>query len=232
MESGGWESKGVEVGADRGVRGLDSKGEKLASRSSSAAEEGSKRGEGEDPAQTIINARKSAADPNVVPQLVGKTILVAWLITRLMNKILLRFVSPKAANQIIRVVTMGTLLWKTKAPSKVNTQLPNHVLSSWPVIGSLIPMLMNSHNIHEFILRTVERAKFQSFEITIPGVHMLLVMDPRDREYVLRGHFANYTKNLPGEMNSFETAFSELFGRGIFAVDGAEWKDHRKIGKL
>ena len=45
----------------------------------------------------------------------------------------------------------------------------------------------------------------------------------------MKSNFHNYVKNIPGQFSSFEYGFSEMLGRSIFAVDGIEWKEHRKI---
>ena len=216
---------------DPGVRGLEFRGENVQTSSVNATNV--ENAVDDDPSVYIAKARKLAADPNTVPKLVGKTLLAGWLLAFFMKRLLRQFItsSDRTASRIVSTITLIAVILKIKAPKFVNPDLPNHVVLSLPIVGSLGTILLNFGNMHEFLLRTLTKAEFKTMEITLPGVHMLMLMDPRDREYILRGHFANYTKNLPGEMNSFDSAFSELFGRGIFAVDGAEWKDHRKIGK-
>ena len=53
-------------------------------------------------------------------------------------------------------------------------------------------------------------------------------MDVRDREYILRSNWKNFTKNLDGA-TGFQEVLAPVLGRGIFAVDGEEWSDHRKV---
>lgn len=51
--------------------------------------------------------------------------------------------------------------------------------------------------------------------------------DPRNIEHVLKTRFSDYTK---GEYN--QTIVSDVFGHGIFAVDGDKWRQQRKLASF
>lgn len=78
----------------------------------------------------------------------------------------------------------------------------------------------------------LERARlrgFQSSELVLFGpIRDFALMDPRDREYVLRTNWKNFTKNLSGG-TGFQEILAPVLGRGIFTVDGEEWAEHRKV---
>jgi len=157
-----------------------------------------------------------------------KGLLKLVLLAKLVSKVLERVVGPTWANRLAFGATVTIGLMQAKAAEKVNKHL-QYVVPYYPIVGSLPSVMQNQHSLSDYLMRLARKSNFTSFELIIPGVHMLIAMDPRDREHMLRNHFSNYAKNMPGEFNSFETGFAELFGRGIFAVDGPEWRDHRKI---
>lgn len=72
--------------------------------------------------------------------------------------------------------------------------------------------------------------------VAFGGVREIELMDMRDREHFLRANWQNYVKNPPPEVVgsrsgiiSFQEVFAEIMGNGIFAVDGDQWKDHRRV---
>jgi len=70
---------------------------------------------------------------------------------------------------------------------------------------------------------------FQSSELVLFGpTHDFGLMDQRDRDYILRSNWKHFTKNMP-DGSGFQEFLAPVLGRGIFAVDGEEWSDHRKI---
>mmetsp|Transcript_12968 Transcript_12968/g.14360 ORF Transcript_12968/g.14360 Transcript_12968/m.14360 type:complete len:506 (+) Transcript_12968:66-1583(+) len=58
----------------------------------------------------------------------------------------------------------------------------------------------------------------------VDGRTKLLVAEPSCLEHVLKGKFGNYIKGP-----KFQYCFKELFGDGIFNVNGEEWKKQRKV---
>jgi len=98
-----------------------------------------------------------------------------------------------------------------------------------PFLGALLELALNRRKLHNVILERVSRINFKSCEARMPGTTLLLLMDPRDREYVLKTSWRNFLKNREGDMGNFELVLGEVLGRGIFATDGIEWQDSRKI---
>jgi len=209
---------------DAGVRGLENSGaviqdyEQITKKPVQEEEYG----------KYIQQQREAANDKTRMLKAVFREVVKLVFIGKIASKVLELMVGEKWAGRIVRVAAFVYGVQQVKAPVKVNKHL-NSSVPCYPIIGSLPALLQNQKAIHDFFLDIIRKNNFESQEITIPGVHFLSLMDPRDREHALRNHFANYTKNLHNEFNSFELAFAELFGRGIFAVDGPEWKDHRKI---
>ena len=75
----------------------------------------------------------------------------------------------------------------------------------------------------------VREREFSTGEFVLfGGTRDFSVMDPEDREYILRTNWKNYTKNVQGVVG-FQEMFAEILGQGIFAVDGDMWQDHRKV---
>ncbi|CAD6211721.1 unnamed protein product [Miscanthus lutarioriparius] len=65
----------------------------------------------------------------------------------------------------------------------------------------------------------------KTFQLLVPaGRRQIYTCDPAVVEHILRTNFANYGK---GTLNYENT--SDLFGDGIFAVDGDKWRQQRKI---
>lgn len=118
-------------------------------------------------------------------------------------------------------------LFAMKAPAK--TFKPNGV-PYIPFFGQVktIYMVLTEGG----ALMQVRRAKEQNFvsdEMCVFGnPRDITLMDPRDREHMLKTNWKNYVKNNV-DGSGFQEAFAEVMGRGIFAVDGDEWQDHRKV---
>ncbi|KAH9249848.1 hypothetical protein BASA81_012339 [Batrachochytrium salamandrivorans] len=133
------------------------------------------------------------------------------------------------AQRLSACLVIALNLWRFAAGKKLNSQLSSGGLLWLPLLGHAIPMMLNKHRNHDFLLEVMTEQKCQSMELQLPGGNFIALMDARDREYVLRTHFRNYPKNREGDNGSFEYIFGELMGRGIFAVDGEEWRDVRKV---
>jgi hypothetical protein len=187
-------------------------------------------GTDEEHAKLIQKQRERALDQFYIPKLLLKDLVMFGLLLKFIKFVLRRIISNEGTvSKLANLVAVGSFVWKIRAPSKYNKHLRNG-LPTYPIIGALPEIMKHQDALHGILLQAIRNVNFQSVEITLPAAHMLFLMDARDREHVLRSRFTNYVKNLPEELNSFDVGFAELFGRGIFAVDGAEWSDHRKIG--
>ncbi|KAF9924541.1 hypothetical protein FBU30_005535 [Linnemannia zychae] len=77
--------------------------------------------------------------------------------------------------------------------------------------------------IHDFFLKNY-RELGPVWSISLPGVGRMIEGDtPELLEHVLKTNFTSYEKGP-----RFNTIFGELFGKGLIASDGEEWKTQRK----
>ncbi|KAF0921843.1 hypothetical protein E2562_020307 [Oryza meyeriana var. granulata] len=92
-----------------------------------------------------------------------------------------------------------------------------------PVVGTVFHQLYYVRRLHDY--HTELSRKHMTFRLLVPAGHgQIYTCDPAVVEHILRTNFANYGK---GPFN-FEN-MRDLFGDGIFAVDGDKWKQQRKI---
>ncbi|XP_076953102.1 cytochrome P450 704C1-like [Bidens hawaiensis] len=66
-----------------------------------------------------------------------------------------------------------------------------------------------------------------TFRFITPSYSEVYTVDPLNVEYILKTNFANYNK---GEYNN--GIMRDLFGEGIFAVDGDKWRHQRKLASF
>jgi cytochrome P450 len=151
--------------------------------------------------------------------------------TLLITSILYFKGSLKRALQFLTFV-LGYCVYRNRAPKIVNkkSMISKNGPKHYPILGCVIetgPPALDSFV--KYIIKLSKITDFSSSEFASFGsIRGLVLHDERDRKYLLKDNFSNYVKNLPGIVG-FQEIFSELMGRGIFAVDSEEWKVHRKI---
>ncbi|XP_020255567.1 cytochrome P450 704C1-like [Asparagus officinalis] len=91
-----------------------------------------------------------------------------------------------------------------------------------PVAGTIFHQLINFKRLHDF--NTELCHKYKTYRLLTPTNKQVYTSDPANIEYILRTNFNNYGKGSFNYENS-----SDLFGDGIFAVDGDKWRHQRKI---
>lgn len=91
-----------------------------------------------------------------------------------------------------------------------------------PVVGTVFGQLFYFNTLHDY-LADIAR-KHHTYRLLAPDQSELYTTDVRNIEYILKTKFENYTK---GEYN--KDVINDLFGDGIFAVDGVKWKQQRKL---
>uniref|UniRef100_A0A0D9XLR9 Cytochrome P450 n=1 Tax=Leersia perrieri TaxID=77586 RepID=A0A0D9XLR9_9ORYZ len=92
-----------------------------------------------------------------------------------------------------------------------------------PVVGTVFHQLYHFRRLHDYYTELCrEHMTFQL--LAAPGRRQIYTCEPAVVEHILRTNFPNYGK---GPLNS--DVLSDLFGEGIFAVDGDKWKTQRKI---
>ncbi|KAD3068205.1 hypothetical protein R6Q59_017793 [Mikania micrantha] len=107
----------------------------------------------------------------------------------------------------------------------------------YPFFGSLPVLFLNRSRIHDWIagnLRssTSSNGTYQTTTIAIPffarkqGFYTV-TCNPKNIEHILRTRFDNYPKGP-----TWQTAFHDLLGQGIFNSDGETWLIQRKTAAL
>uniref|UniRef100_A0A6S8CJR8 Cytochrome P450 n=1 Tax=Aplanochytrium stocchinoi TaxID=215587 RepID=A0A6S8CJR8_9STRA len=148
-------------------------------------------------------------------------VIVALVLSRKLEKSL-------ALKRLLSSTVLGYLIYRMGAelpPKGTKT-----VAGRLPWMGDLVHARdMREHPV-ETVLKFARAANFKSFFLSMPfgAPGMCVLMDERDREYVLKKNFANFNKNY-NSLIGFNTIFHDILGRGIFNVDGKEWSTHRKI---
>ncbi|XP_073291573.1 cytochrome P450 86A1-like [Primulina huaijiensis] len=107
---------------------------------------------------------------------------------------------------------------------------------AWPLVGSLPHLFANRSRIHDWIagnlLSTGSAATYQTCTIAIPFLarkqgFYTVTCHPKNIEHILRTRFCNYPKGP-----TWQTAFHDLLGQGIFNSDGETWLLQRKTAAL
>ncbi|KAH6837162.1 cytochrome P450 [Perilla frutescens var. hirtella] len=108
--------------------------------------------------------------------------------------------------------------------------------TAWPLVGSLPYLYMNRSRIHDWIAGNLQTtggaATYQTCTIPIPFFARKLgfytvTCHPKNIEHILRTRFENYPKGP-----TWQTAFHDLLGQGIFNSDGETWLIQRKTAAL
>ena len=77
----------------------------------------------------------------------------------------------------------------------------------------------------EYACDNMRANNFQYFQVVGPGVSIMYTCDSRHVEHMFsKNHFEEWVKGEEGRI-----AFAETLGHGIFAVDGKEWHEKRKV---
>ncbi|VAH05475.1 unnamed protein product [Triticum turgidum subsp. durum] len=91
-----------------------------------------------------------------------------------------------------------------------------------PAVGTVFHQVYHLRRLHDYYTDLFR--EHMTFRLLSPGRGQIYTSDPAVVEHILKTNFSNYGK---GESNYENT--SDLFGDGIFAVDGDKWKQQRKI---
>ncbi|CAA2992951.1 cytochrome P450 704C1-like [Olea europaea subsp. europaea] len=94
-----------------------------------------------------------------------------------------------------------------------------------PVVGTVFDQLFYFNRLYDF--QTEMAKKYHSFRLLTPDQSEIYTTDIRNIEHILKTNFWKYSK---GEHN--QEVFSDLFGSGIFAVDGDKWKEQKKLASF
>lgn len=104
----------------------------------------------------------------------------------------------------------------------------------WPVLGSLPGLIENANRMHDWIADNLRACggTYQTCICAVPFLakkqgHVTVTCDPKNVEHILRARFDNYPKGP-----TWQAAFHDLLGDGIFNSDGATWLFQRKTAAL
>lgn len=91
-----------------------------------------------------------------------------------------------------------------------------------PVVGTVFHQLFYYNRLHDYLTDLVKRNR--TFRLLAPDQSELYTADVQNIEHILKTSFSKYSK---GEINV--NIITDLFGQGIFAVDGVKWRKQRKF---
>jgi len=96
---------------------------------------------------------------------------------------------------------------------------------SAPVVGTVFHQLFYFKRLYDY--QTEVAKKIPTSRLLAPDESIICTTDSRNVEHILKTKFGKYSK---GKRN--EDIIMDLFGKGIFAVDGEKWKQQRKLASL
>ncbi|KAJ4979434.1 hypothetical protein NE237_010214 [Protea cynaroides] len=107
---------------------------------------------------------------------------------------------------------------------------------AWPVVGSIPGLIANRARFHDWIAENLQRTggsvTYQTSILALPFVarrqgFYTVTCNPKNIEHILRIRFENYPKGP-----TWQAAFHDLLGQGIFNSDGDTWLVQRKTAAL
>ncbi|CAM8958584.1 unnamed protein product [Rhodiola kirilowii] len=117
------------------------------------------------------------------------------------------------------------LIWFSVLASRLNGP------KVWPLFGSLPFLYWNRSRFHDWVAENLCKtpsATYQTTTIAIPFLarkqgFYTVTCNPKNIEHILRTRFDNYPKGP-----TWQIAFHDLLGQGIFNSDGETWLIQRK----
>ncbi|XP_043696176.1 cytochrome P450 86A2-like [Telopea speciosissima] len=104
----------------------------------------------------------------------------------------------------------------------------------WPLLGSLPGLIENCDRMHDWIADNLRACggTYQTCTCPIPFLArkqglVTVTCDPKNLEHILKTRFDNYPKGP-----TWQAAFHDLLGEGIFNSDGDTWLFQRKTAAL
>lgn len=94
-----------------------------------------------------------------------------------------------------------------------------------PVKGTIFDQLFYFKTLFDY--QTKIASKCSTFRLLGPIYSEIYTTEPRNIEHFLKASFDKYSK---GDKN--QDIMRDLFGHGIFAVDGEKWKQQRKLASF
>lgn len=94
-----------------------------------------------------------------------------------------------------------------------------------PVVGTVFDQLFYFNRLYDY--QTGMAKKHRTSRLLTPDQSEIYTTDPRNIEYILKSNFHNYCK---GQHN--QDIMTDLFGQGIFVVDGDKWRQQKKLASF
>ncbi|KAH0766263.1 hypothetical protein KY285_002134 [Solanum tuberosum] len=94
-----------------------------------------------------------------------------------------------------------------------------------PVEGTVFHQFLYFNRMYDY--QTELAKKTPTYQFLVPDQSEIYTTDSRNVEHILKTNFGKYSK---GERN--QEIIMDLFGEGIFAVDGEKWKQQRKLASF
>jgi cytochrome P450 len=91
-----------------------------------------------------------------------------------------------------------------------------------PVKGTMFNLLFNFNKMHDY--QTQMAKTHPTLRLLTPYCSNLYTIDVRNIEHILKTNFDKYSKGIHNQ-----DIMIDLFGEGIFVVDGDKWKLQRKV---
>ncbi|KAL4024533.1 hypothetical protein IC575_012890 [Cucumis melo] len=91
-----------------------------------------------------------------------------------------------------------------------------------PVYGTIYGQAFYLNNLYDHLTAVAKRHR--TFRLLGESYSEIYTVDPRNVEHILKTKFENYMKGRKDQ-----EVCGDLFGEGIFAVDGEKWKEQRKL---
>ncbi|URE06081.1 cytochrome P450 [Musa troglodytarum] len=121
----------------------------------------------------------------------------------------------------LAAAVVGLLLLATRTWAALNSNRKRYP----PVVGTIFHQFLNFRRLHDY--HTQLSLKHKTFRLLSPLCHQIYTTDPAVVEYILKTNFDNYGKGWYNYGN-----MKDLFGDGIFAVDGDKWRHQRKLASF
>ncbi|KAL3814898.1 hypothetical protein ACJIZ3_016166 [Penstemon smallii] len=94
-----------------------------------------------------------------------------------------------------------------------------------PVMGTVFSQLFYFNRLYDYQIGMAKKHK--TFRLLAPDQSEIYTTEPRNIEHILKRNFSKYSK---GKYN--QDVMKDLFGQGIFVVDGEKWIQQRKLASV
>lgn len=128
---------------------------------------------------------------------------------------------------ILSAVAAYLIWWKVVSGSFTGPRV-------WPLLGSLPGLIKNANRMHDWIADNLRSSAgtYQTCTCAVPFLArkqglVTVTCDPKNVEHILKARFENYPKGP-----TWQAAFHDLLGDGIFNSDGDTWLFQRKTAAL